>query len=92
MTTALSKQELIALLNEKYIEIGATDASDFFGHEAGGIWLRGTEVQVINGNRVYDEHTFHDEGGINPELEALFKKHGWYGEPYDAGTLMVWKA
>lgn len=91
MAKVLTKNKLIELLNEKYKEIGATDASEFYGHEADGIWFKGTEGQLINGQRIYDETTFFNEGGVNPEFEALLKQHGWYGEPYDAGTLMAWK-
>lgn len=92
MSKALTKQELIDLLNEKYKEIGATDAAEFYGHESDGVWLKGTETQIINGHRVYDDNAFFQQDGVNPELESLFKENGWYGEPYDSGTLMVWKA
>ena len=92
MAKLLPKKEMIDFLNEKYSNIGAADASDFYGREANGIWLRGTESQIINGHRVYDEDMFFKEGGVNPELEALLKEHGWYGEPYDSGTLFAWEA
>ena len=28
--------------------------------------------------------------GVNPKLDALVRKSGWYYEWHDAGTMMVW--
>ena len=56
---------------------------EFDGHK-GGIWTTNEEPsEALGGNVLYGN-------GVHPILGELMDKHGWFAEPYDAGTLMMW--
>lgn len=80
---------LIAKLNKMFPEVNAVPREDFDGQE-GGIWFRGSEDSLANGERVYDHYNMDWNWGMNPRIEAVLMNAGWYSEAYDAGTCMAY--
>ena len=75
--------------------------SEDFGSGEGGIWFSNEglhENEELKGLPLYDSHgeTERLEDGYaympHPRLNAFMEKHGWFIEPYDAGTLMAYPA
>ena len=85
----MTKQQMINILNDMFKGIAAVDASMFFDKPSDGIWIKHTETALINGLPIFDEDYFDD--GINPELCAVVEANGWYCEPYDPGTMMIFR-
>lgn len=85
----MEKQTLIDELNKAFPVVMAAPAEEFYGRDSCGIWLRGSE-QTIDGVPVFD--TYNDAQPVHRELERMINKAGWYWEPYDSGTLMVYPA
>lgn len=84
-----SEDDMVELLNNKFPGCKAVSTEEWDGR-AGGIWFRGTESCEINELPIYNQEVFADTMGVNPALEKLLSYHGWYGEPYDSGTLMAY--
>ena len=88
---------LLALLNKTFPELDAVDAVAFYGHDIEPeqcIWFKGSECGYAPDGlplfNYYIEFGIHrDTDGVHPKLEKLLTKHGFYSEPYDAGTLMA---
>tara|TARA_R110000782_G_scaffold237_1_gene656 strand:+ start:73 stop:330 length:258 start_codon:yes stop_codon:yes gene_type:complete len=85
----MTRQKLMDLINEQMPEVMAAPSEDFDGC-AGGMWFRGSE-DFHEDNYIFDIYADNDTGGVHPKLAALLKRHGWYSEPYDSGTLMAWQ-
>jgi len=79
-------------LNQAFPGLEAVTLDNFYGHEKvdqDGLWFRGSE-----GGEAPDGYPFFDYWGefgprYHLKLEALVEKHGFFLEPYDAGTLMA---
>jgi|FLMP01.3.fsa_nt_emb hypothetical protein len=82
---------LIAKLNKLFPEVNAVPRSDFDGSED-GIWFRGSEDYLANGERVFDTYNVSWNFGMNPVIEKVLEAAGWYSESYDAGTCMAYSA
>jgi len=90
-TKSTEMSTVIELVNKKFEGIKAVPASEFYGRECNGIWFRGTESASIGGLPVYNDYVHAKTSGVNPKLAAFLTKHNWYGESYDAGTLMAFE-
>ncbi len=88
-TSSSSDVELIDILNNKFPGCNAVSTEDWDGR-TGGIWFRGTESCEINELPLFNQEIFADTMGVNTALDKLLSYHGWYGEPYDSGTLMAY--
>ena len=70
----------------------ATPMSEFYDDDSTGIWIKGSEY-LYKGTLSYDRLLFEsylDDEAIHPDLLEIIEDAGWYGEPYDAGTLMLY--
>jgi hypothetical protein len=92
MAKKLNEAQMIEALNKRFKEVGAVPVSEFYGDkEQQGIWLKGSESGNINGLPVFDTYELLDTMGVNPTLDAFLTEHGWCAEPYDNGTLHLFK-
>ncbi len=89
-------EEMIKLINDKYPQMRAVPATDFYSDKEEGvnrIWFRQEGAQ-IDGHQVHDEY---QTDGTLYEITTLrvfhdfLKSHGWYSQPYDCGTLMAYQ-
>ena len=90
----LTEEEMIALVNKTYPQMNAVPMSQFTGEdEDEGIWFR-QEGAEIDGLRVHNEYHGDRYDIYDPTTLIVFNdflaEHGWYPEPYDAGTLMAY--
>jgi hypothetical protein len=89
----MKTKDLIKKINKLIPEAKAVRASDFYNDNSrDGIWFRGSEDYASDGLLIFDyyeEYAIHSK--IHPTLEKILTDAGWYGEPYDAGTLMAWR-
>lgn len=69
---------LIKKINENFPNYNAVPASDFYGEEIDGIWIKGANVT--------SEYELAD-----PILNSLIERCGFFFEPYDGGTAMAFK-
>lgn len=64
--------------------------SEEFGAGVGGLWMSNERpYDALGGLTIYDTD-FNFE--VHPKVGAILEKHGFFMEPYDAGTMMVWEA
>ena len=80
---------MIKRLNQMFPCCEAVSTEEWNNQE-GGIWFRGSESCEIDDLPLYNSEIFPETFGTNPVLEEFLKINGWYGEPYDAGTLMAY--
>jgi hypothetical protein len=81
-------QTLINKINKAMPKALAAPSADFYGDNSKGIWLRGSEDFAEDGARVFNY--YNDDNLLHPKLEKIIKDAGWYAEPYDSGTCMIW--
>ncbi len=91
-----SFNEVLDILNKAFPELLAVDSSEFAERykPENGMWFKGSEGGLApDGLPLFDyymEFGIHrDTDGVHPKLNNLLRKHGFYPEPYDAGTLMA---
>jgi hypothetical protein len=87
MSDVWDREKVIA----KLLECGvpwARPSEEFDGVE-GGIWSTGEET-LPDGLYLYD--SWGDiTNGTHPEIKPWLEEAGWFIEPVDPGTLMIWK-
>jgi len=86
----LDRDEMMKWL-EGYLDF-VRETEDFDGSE-GGIWVSGENGDMYKGNRIFDyynEDYKKYEFGVYKPFAKEMEKRGWYGEWYDAGTMMIW--
>lgn len=86
----MNRNNLINLIDSQMPSAMPTPSEEFDGRK-GAIWFRGSEYDAGDGRTVMDMHEFANSFGVHPKLEILLETNGWYGEAYDAGTLMAYK-
>jgi len=92
----LNRDQLIELLEKKYSKLKPRTTEEFDG-SPDGIWIAGDDSSITakDGKRLFDYHTQDRTElkyimGVHKEFNQVLANAGWYGEWYDAGTLMVW--
>jgi len=85
----MKQAQLINHLNKLFPEARAVAREEFDGSNV-GVWFRGSEDFLANGERVFDHYEVSWNFGMNPAIEVVLEKAGWYSEPYDAGTAMAY--
>ena len=89
----LNRVDMVMKLNAVHPNLNCMRTEDFDGTQ-GGIWISGeNDVADKKGKQLfsyYNDGSTYKFGVIN-HLVALLKKHGWYAEWYDAGTVMLWE-
>lgn len=81
-------ETMLSILNTHFPQLDAVDAVEFDSdyEENNGMWFKNSECGVASdGLPLWDYHV----GGVHPDLYNMLHKHGFYAEPYDAGTLMA---
>ena len=79
---------MMSLLEQKGVRVcGTTD--DFFCSKCDnkGIWVAADSTPELFD---YDSMEWRDTFGVNPKLNKVIEKNGWWCEWYDSGTMMVW--
>ena len=90
----MKQGHLINKINRIIPIANATPMSEFYDDDSTGIWIRGSEYSY-KGSLSYERLLFeyYDfENQVHPDLKEIIEDAGWYGEPYDAGTLMLYPA
>jgi hypothetical protein len=80
---------MMKALEEKGVRVCGT-ASEFYGAKAEneGIWVAADYTpELFN----YWSEEWGNTFGVDPKLNAMVEKSGWWFEWYDPGTMMVWK-
>jgi hypothetical protein len=88
----MRQEHLINKINRLIPIAKATPMSEFYDDDSTGIWIKGSEY-LYKGTLSYDRLLFEsylDDEAIHPDLLEIIEDAGWYGEPYDAGTLMLY--
>lgn len=94
---ATNREALIEILQAKYPNIRLANSEDFDGGKD-GIWVRSTEDEETakDGYLLFNYYAIDNKEiryvfGVHREIGNLLEKHGWYGEWYDAGTILFYK-
>jgi len=66
-------------------------ATEFFGHRIDneGIWVAADHTPELFD---YWSESWGDTFGVEPKLNAMVEKSGWFFEWFDSGTMMVWES
>lgn len=89
----LSREKLLKELRKKYPLQNFRTTEEFNGNK-GGVWTSGESVEQLHGGLpLFD---YYAEGnnyvfGVVAPLHDWLEEKGWYGEWYDAGTMMIWE-
>jgi hypothetical protein len=81
----MKQGHLINKINRLIPIANATPKEEFDG--GSGIWIRGSEYCFKN--RLLFEYYDFDEP-VHPDLLKIIEDAGWFYEPHDAGTLMLY--
>jgi hypothetical protein len=87
----MEQQALINEINKTIPEANAVLAEVFYGQGTNkGIWLRVTSEDCAkDGKRIFDYYA--KEGKeIHPKISKIIKKAGWYVEPHDHVTCILY--
>jgi len=79
-----SRNYVMQALATKF-KLNAVPSEDFDGVE-GGIWIRDDICKQETDWYAYAEGTMQDN-----DLNRFLKKAGWFAEPYDSETILIWK-
>jgi len=78
--------ELRKLLGDKWF----LKTTEEFGSSAGGIWTTNEQPSdVLDGHVIYSD-VYSDTEFVHPKVKEILDRNGWYVEPYDSGTLMIY--
>ena len=80
---------MMKALQEKGVRVCGT-TTDFFGSKTDnkGIWVAADHTPELFD---YWSTQWANTFGVDPKLNAMVEKSGWYFEWFDSGTMMVWK-
>ena len=81
----MNREQMMDLLKTLGVDVRGT--SEDFNRSTGGIW-----IAADGGNESFNYYSekWVDTFGVNPKLNRIVDKRGWYFEWYDPGTMMVW--
>ena len=82
----MKQEEMIKQIENKF-KLNAVPRSDFDGVESDGIWIRDDICKESTDFYNYAEDTMNDDNILNKFLSA----NGWYAQPYDAETIMLYE-
>ncbi len=88
----MKQGHLINKINRLIPIANATPMSEFYDDDSTGIWIRGSEYD-FKGSLPYERLLFEyylDDDAVHPDLLKIIEDAGWFWEPYDAGTLMLY--
>ena len=82
----MTKKTLMKKLQEKF-GLNAVCASEFYGRESDGIWIRDDICKESTGWYNYADETMNPENVLNKFINGA----GWHAEPYDSETIMIYR-
>jgi hypothetical protein len=82
----MKQEQMIKQLESKF-KLNAVPRMEFDGVDSEGIWIRDDICKESTGFYRYAEDTMNDDNILNKFLS----KNGWYAEPYDAETIMMYE-
>jgi len=88
----MKQGHLINKINRLIPIANATPMSEFYDDDSTGIWIRGSEYSY-KGSLSYERLLFEyylDDEAVHPDLKEIIEDAGWFWEPYNAGTLMLY--
>jgi hypothetical protein len=85
----MKNQSLIKKLETLFPESVPVSTIEWNGVDS-GIWFKGSEDYLSNGEPVFDHYNAEWDFCINPRIAKVLKKAGYYAEPYDSGTCMAY--
>ena len=88
----MKQGHLINKINRLIPIANATPMSEFYDDDSIGIWIRGSEYSykgTLSYERLLFEYYLDDEA-VHPDLKEIIEDAGWFWEPYNAGTLMLY--
>lgn len=88
----MKQGHLINKINRLIPIANATPMSEFYDDDSTGIWIRGSEYSykgTLSYERLLFEYYLDDEA-VHPDLKEIIEDAGWFWEPYNAGTLMLY--
>ena len=96
----MKEGHLINKINRLIPIAKATPMSEFYDDDSRtGIWIRGSEYDYKGTlpyeRLLYEHYLAYEEGcseddAVHPDLLKIIEDAGWFWEPYDAGTLMLY--
>ncbi len=90
----MKQGHLINKINRLIPIANATPLSEFYDDDSIGIWIRGSEYsykdRLLFEYYLAYEEGFNESDCVHPELLKIVEDAGWFWEPYDAGTLMLY--
>ena len=86
----MNENDLIKIINKQLPEAQAVSIKEFYDTVEDGIWFKGSE-DLAKDDLIIFNYYEKLENQIHPTLSKILDDAGWYGEPYDAGTLMAYK-
>ena len=88
----MKQGHLINKINRLIPIANATPLAEFYGDDSKGIWIRGSEYSFQGSldyeRLLFEYYDFEDQ--VHPDLLEIIEDAGWFYEPYDAGTLMLY--
>lgn len=81
---ATSRAALIKTLKAKF-NLNAVDASEFYNYKTKGIWIRDDICKPETDYYGYANATMEEN-----RLNSFLTSKGWYAEPYDSETIMLY--
>tara|TARA_R110000737_G_scaffold330171_3_gene345679 strand:- start:499 stop:750 length:252 start_codon:yes stop_codon:yes gene_type:complete len=82
----MKRETMIKNLAKKF-NLNAVPSEEFYGEGRGtGIWIRDDICKPETDYYNYAESTMEEN-----KLNSYLKKNGWFAEPYDAETIMMYK-
>lgn len=83
----MKRETMIKNLAKKF-NLNAVPAEEFYGEGKGaGIWIRGSICKPETDFYNYAKATMEKN-----KLNDYLKKNGWFAQPYDAETIMMWQS
>ena len=83
--------DMMDLLKKSGVHVCGTH-DDFYGrpenNDCDGIWISGESTPDLFD---YYSSSWANTFGVEPKINAMVEKYGWYFEWYDPGTMMLWK-
>ena len=82
----MTKKELMKQLKEVF-GLNAVCASEFYGRDSDGIWIRDDICKESTDYYNYADDTMNEYNVLNQFLYEA----GWHAEPYDSETIMIYQ-
>ncbi len=91
---ASTRKAMMKAIEAKYPNLFMRTTEEFNGSK-GGIWSSGENGDEAKDGlhlfSYYTENYTKYEFGVHNEFMKLLRKHGWWAEWNDAGTIMFWE-